>query len=222
MQFNHQCCLSYRTLLAERPCRNSHPSMAPSTRLEASATSSVSLCATPTLHVKLQILRCVPVSYNFLPLMEWNVVAAVINVVLQLLQQPSLPGCSDQASGGSIDWSYNLGIKYSFAFELRDTGRYGFILPANQIIPTATETWLALKHIMEYVRDHPYWWKCGSINLKIKHAAFLIIQWSIKSYKPYLSVFVMFESPKVDHRLVLYSYTSVIMTFKVRYDVLSK
>uniref|UniRef100_A0A8D2ZF43 Peptidase M14 domain-containing protein n=1 Tax=Scophthalmus maximus TaxID=52904 RepID=A0A8D2ZF43_SCOMX len=61
-----------------------------------------------------------------------------------------------QASGGSIDWSYNLGIKYSFAFELRDTGRYGFILPANQIIPTASETWLALKHIMEHVRDHPY------------------------------------------------------------------
>uniref|UniRef100_A0A4W5RPE0 Carboxypeptidase A2 n=1 Tax=Hucho hucho TaxID=62062 RepID=A0A4W5RPE0_9TELE len=61
-----------------------------------------------------------------------------------------------QASGGSIDWSYNLGIKYSFAFELRDTGRYGFILPANQIIPTASETWLALKDIMEYVRDHSY------------------------------------------------------------------
>ncbi|KAF3706174.1 Carboxypeptidase A2 [Channa argus] len=61
-----------------------------------------------------------------------------------------------QASGGSIDWSYKVGIKYSFAFELRDTGRYGFILPANQIIPTASETWLALKHIMEHVRDHPY------------------------------------------------------------------
>ncbi|KAM9854103.1 carboxypeptidase A2-like [Aulostomus maculatus] len=61
-----------------------------------------------------------------------------------------------QASGGSIDWSYDMGIKHSYAFELRDTGRYGFILPANQIIPTASETWLALKHIMEYVRDHPY------------------------------------------------------------------
>uniref|UniRef100_A0A3Q3WHT8 Peptidase M14 domain-containing protein n=1 Tax=Mola mola TaxID=94237 RepID=A0A3Q3WHT8_MOLML len=60
------------------------------------------------------------------------------------------------ASGSSIDWSYDLGIKYSYAFELRDTGRYGFILPANQIIPTASETWLALKHIMEHVRDHPY------------------------------------------------------------------
>ncbi|XP_029010363.1 carboxypeptidase A4 [Betta splendens] len=60
------------------------------------------------------------------------------------------------ASGGSIDWSYDAGIKYSFALELRDTGRYGFLLPASQIVPTASETWLALKHIMEHVRDHPY------------------------------------------------------------------
>ncbi|XP_049749991.1 carboxypeptidase A2 isoform X2 [Elephas maximus indicus] len=61
-----------------------------------------------------------------------------------------------QASGGSIDWSYDYGIKYSFAFELRDTGHYGFLLPANQILPTAEETWLGLKMIMEHVRDHPY------------------------------------------------------------------
>ncbi|NXX83072.1 CBPA2 Carboxypeptidase, partial [Urocolius indicus] len=58
-----------------------------------------------------------------------------------------------QASGNSIDWSYDFGIKYSFAFELRDTGRYGFLLPANQIIPTAEETWLGLTTIMEHVRD---------------------------------------------------------------------
>ncbi|XP_077663365.1 carboxypeptidase A1-like [Eretmochelys imbricata] len=61
-----------------------------------------------------------------------------------------------QASGGTIDWTYNQGIKYSFTFELRDRGRYGFLLPANQIIPTAEETWLALMTIMEYTRDHPY------------------------------------------------------------------
>ncbi|XP_067390969.1 carboxypeptidase A1-like [Emydura macquarii macquarii] len=61
-----------------------------------------------------------------------------------------------QASGGTIDWTYNQGIKYSFTFELRDTGRYGFLLPASQIIPTAEETWLALMTIMEYTRDHPY------------------------------------------------------------------
>lgn len=62
----------------------------------------------------------------------------------------------DQASGGTIDWTYNQGIKYSFTFELRDAGRYGFMLPANQIIPTAQETWKALMVIMEHARDHPY------------------------------------------------------------------
>nr|XP_004661263.1 carboxypeptidase A1 [Jaculus jaculus] len=61
-----------------------------------------------------------------------------------------------QASGGTIDWSYNQGIKYSFTFELRDTGFRGFLLPASQIIPTAQETWLALLTIMEHTLNHPY------------------------------------------------------------------
>ena len=63
---------------------------------------------------------------------------------------------ADQASGGTIDWTYEQGIKYSYTFELRDTGRYGFILPANQIIPTAQETWLALMAIMEHTHKNPY------------------------------------------------------------------
>ncbi|XP_068560626.1 carboxypeptidase A5 [Cebidichthys violaceus] len=61
-----------------------------------------------------------------------------------------------QASGGTIDWTYNQGIKYSYTFELRDTGRYGFILPANQIIPTANETWLALMAIMDHTFKNTY------------------------------------------------------------------
>uniref|UniRef100_A0A3Q1FKC7 Carboxypeptidase A1 n=1 Tax=Acanthochromis polyacanthus TaxID=80966 RepID=A0A3Q1FKC7_9TELE len=61
-----------------------------------------------------------------------------------------------QASGGSIDWAYNQGIKFSYTFELRDTGRFGFMLPANQIIPTAQETWLALMTIMDYTLKNPY------------------------------------------------------------------
>ncbi|KAM3832241.1 carboxypeptidase A1-like [Vipera latastei] len=61
-----------------------------------------------------------------------------------------------QASGGTVDWTYDQGIKYSYTFELRDKGRHGFLLPANQIIPTAEETWLALMVIMEHTRDHPY------------------------------------------------------------------
>ncbi|XP_073480115.1 carboxypeptidase A1-like isoform X2 [Aquarana catesbeiana] len=61
-----------------------------------------------------------------------------------------------QADGTTTDWAYDNGIKYSYTFELRDTGKYGFLLPAEQILPTAGETWLALMTIMEHVRDHPY------------------------------------------------------------------
>ncbi|KAG9489835.1 hypothetical protein GDO78_005646, partial [Eleutherodactylus coqui] len=61
-----------------------------------------------------------------------------------------------QADGTTTDWAYDNGIKYSYTFELRDTGKYGFLLPAEQIIPTAEETWLALMTIMEHVMDHPY------------------------------------------------------------------
>jgi len=44
-------------------------------------------------------------------------------------------------SGGSIDYTYEkLGVIYSYALELRDTGRYGFVLPANQIRPSGEET----------------------------------------------------------------------------------
>ncbi|XP_003475247.1 carboxypeptidase A1 [Cavia porcellus] len=61
-----------------------------------------------------------------------------------------------KASGSTVDWTYNQGIKYSYTFELRDTGANGFLLPASQIIPTAKETWLALLTIMEHALNHPY------------------------------------------------------------------
>jgi len=46
------------------------------------------------------------------------------------------------ASGGSIDWAHGeVGIYFATTIELRDTGAYGFLLPPEQIIPTAEETW---------------------------------------------------------------------------------
>ncbi|NXV36238.1 CBPB1 Carboxypeptidase, partial [Rissa tridactyla] len=60
------------------------------------------------------------------------------------------------AAGGSDDWAYDEGIKYSFTFELRDTGRYGFVLPESQIKPTCEETLLAVKYIANYVLEHLY------------------------------------------------------------------
>ncbi|XP_067107356.1 carboxypeptidase B isoform X1 [Osmerus mordax] len=60
------------------------------------------------------------------------------------------------AAGGSDDWAYDLGVKYSFTFELRDTGRYGFLLPVSQITPTCEETMLAVKYITSYVQKNLY------------------------------------------------------------------
>ncbi|KFO32777.1 Carboxypeptidase B [Fukomys damarensis] len=60
------------------------------------------------------------------------------------------------AAGGSDDWAYDQGIKYSFTFELRDTGKYGFLLPESQIRATCEETLLAVKHIASYILGHLY------------------------------------------------------------------
>ena len=44
------------------------------------------------------------------------------------------------AAGGSDDWAKaGAGIKYSYTFELRDTGRYGFLVPPQQIEGTCRE-----------------------------------------------------------------------------------
>lgn len=57
------------------------------------------------------------------------------------------------AAGGSEDWTYGkLGIKYSFGTELRDTGRHGFLLPADQIIPTAREYFEGIKALVKAMR----------------------------------------------------------------------
>ncbi|XP_068960823.1 mast cell carboxypeptidase A [Petaurus breviceps papuanus] len=58
-------------------------------------------------------------------------------------------------SGSSTDWAYDIGIKRSFAFELRDRGRYGFLLPESQIKATCKETMLAIKSIAKYILKHP-------------------------------------------------------------------
>ena len=44
-----------------------------------------------------------------------------------------------------------IGIPFSYTFELRDKGTYGFILPADQIQPTCEETMLAVTTIIDYV-----------------------------------------------------------------------
>lgn len=57
------------------------------------------------------------------------------------------PSCSTlyATTGSSVDYIDATGnATYSYTWELRDTGNYGFTLPASQIQPTVRETWAGL------------------------------------------------------------------------------
>ena len=58
----------------------------------------------------------------------------------------------DVAAGITTDHYYeNEGVVHSYTLELRDTGAYGFVLPPEQIVPTATETWNGLKAFVKAI-----------------------------------------------------------------------
>jgi len=58
------------------------------------------------------------------------------------------------ASGSTVDYTYGtLGIKYSYGVELRDTGDYGFLLPADQIIPSGEEALAAVLPIAKAIAN---------------------------------------------------------------------
>ncbi|XP_031626684.1 carboxypeptidase A1-like [Contarinia nasturtii] len=57
------------------------------------------------------------------------------------------------ATGCSDEWARSIGIKYAYTVELRDKGRYGFLLPANQIVPTAQEAQAFIKTISKAISE---------------------------------------------------------------------
>merc|ERR1711936_1440598 len=60
------------------------------------------------------------------------------------------------ASGSTIDWAHGVaGIFMTVSMELRDTGLYGFLLPPDQIIPTAEETWAFHASVMRELMQRP-------------------------------------------------------------------
>ncbi len=48
------------------------------------------------------------------------------------------------ASGVMTDWFYGARDVFSVSYELRDRGQYGFLLPANQILPTCEEAYAGI------------------------------------------------------------------------------
>jgi murein tripeptide amidase MpaA len=59
-----------------------------------------------------------------------------------------------RASGGIADSLYNEGIVHSYVYELRDTGRYGFLLPASQICANSEEVWAGILEIVRVNNAH--------------------------------------------------------------------
>lgn len=55
-------------------------------------------------------------------------------------------------NGGSSDYAYDIsGAEWSLAFELRDTGTYGFILPPEQILPNCEEVWAGMQVMLSLI-----------------------------------------------------------------------
>ncbi|OHW99939.1 zinc carboxypeptidase [Colletotrichum incanum] len=65
------------------------------------------------------------------------------------------PICSTiyKATGSSVDYVNDV-VKadYTFTQELRDTGNYGFVLPANQIVPTSEETYAGVRYLLQNMK----------------------------------------------------------------------
>lgn len=50
------------------------------------------------------------------------------------------------------------GVKYSYFVELRDTGRYGFMLPESEILPSAEETMAGVMYLAKFIRIREKQW----------------------------------------------------------------
>ena len=61
------------------------------------------------------------------------------------------------ASGCTDDWMTAKAKMVGYTIELRDTGKYGFVLPPDQIVPTGKEIWSAMRYFVDFVlsRDIP-------------------------------------------------------------------
>ncbi|XP_025895323.1 carboxypeptidase B [Nothoprocta perdicaria] len=154
---------------SDNPCDSTYCGRAPESEKETKALADFirehlsTIKAYFTIHSYSQLLLF-PYSYTYKypsNFEELNSIAGTASKQLASLYNTKYtygPGAETiyPAAGGSDDWAFDQGIKYSFTFELRDTGRYGFLLPESQIKATCEETVLAVKYLANYVLQHLY------------------------------------------------------------------
>ena len=105
-----------------------------------------------SIHSYSQLLL-VPYGYTQTKPSDYNVLKSIADDAMESLtavhgtqfQVGTPPDLLYVASGGAYDhMKITRGIKYSYTYELRDTGFYGFNLPASQIQPSFEETFASL------------------------------------------------------------------------------
>uniref|UniRef100_A0A8C0J3Z7 Carboxypeptidase A3 n=1 Tax=Chelonoidis abingdonii TaxID=106734 RepID=A0A8C0J3Z7_CHEAB len=149
------------------PCDETYYGPAPESEDETKAVATFirnhlsSIKAYLTFHAYSQMLLF-PYGYTFHKAPNHNELTKVAKAAVEALS--SLYGTKYEygpsatliypTSGSSVDWAYDQGIKYSFVFELRDKGRYSFLLPESKIKPTCKETMLAVKSIANYILSY--------------------------------------------------------------------
>ncbi|KAL9031366.1 MAG: hypothetical protein Q9196_000621 [Gyalolechia fulgens] len=82
-----------------------------------------------------------------------GVVAAIKAVYGTVFKSGPICPTIYQVSGSSVDYLADVTkAQYSFTAELRDTGRYGFVLPADQILPSGVEAFAGLRYLLSNLR----------------------------------------------------------------------
>uniref|UniRef100_A0AAG5DGG9 Peptidase M14 domain-containing protein n=1 Tax=Anopheles atroparvus TaxID=41427 RepID=A0AAG5DGG9_ANOAO len=136
------------------PCSDTYSGTAPESEVEVSNLTTFIRSIAATVKLSLSIhsrgqyilfpfgYSNAPRAYNYQDLMQVGQRASV--EIYKLYQKPYRVGTTADAlyvaSGISVDWAYAVGgIPLSYTYELRDQGEFGFILPAEQIVPNAEE-----------------------------------------------------------------------------------
>jgi carboxypeptidase A4 len=92
-----------------------------------------------------------PPDAAFFQSMDEQMAAAILGVHGKVYEPGPIYTTIYPASGTSVDWFYGArGIK-SFTIEERDTGQFGFLLPADQITPTAEENFAAIMVLLDWM-----------------------------------------------------------------------
>ncbi|XP_075720104.1 carboxypeptidase B [Rhinoderma darwinii] len=150
-----------------KPCDETYCGTAPESEKETKALANFiranlsSIKAYLTIHSYSQMLLF-PYSYTYSLAKDHtelnNVAQGAVSALTALYKTKYTYGAGGAtiylAAGGSDDWAYDAGVKFSYTFELRDTGRYGFALPESQIKATCEETLLAVNYIANYVQNN--------------------------------------------------------------------